>query len=76
MPIIIASPSEQVCNQMAIVRGGKPYLVPKKHHVSAPIIKKLMNKKHLTKGDWVVQAFGKNHNVGGGTDTIRLLEVK
>ena len=76
MPIIIASPSQRVCNQMSIVWGGKSYLVSKKQHISSGIIKKLKVKKSLLDGDWVVQAFGRNHSVGGGTDTVRLIEVK
>jgi len=76
MPIIIASPSPRVCNQMSIVWGGKSYLVSKKQHISAGIIKKLKNKKTLSEGDWVVQVFGRNHSVAGGTDTVRLIEVK
>lgn len=76
MPIIIASPSQRVCNQMSIVWGGKSYLVSKKQHISSGIIKKLKVKKSLLDGEWVVQAFGRNHSVGGGTDTVRLIEVK
>ncbi len=75
MPVIIASPNKTVCNQMAIVWGGKPYLVSKKQHVSAGIIKKLISKKNLSHGDWVVQAFGTHSSVVGGTDTVRLLEI-
>lgn len=75
MPVIIASPNMKVCNQMAIVWGGKPYLVSKKQHVSAGIIKKLIAKKNLSHGDWVVQAFGTHSSVVGGTDTVRLLEI-
>ena len=75
MPMIIASPSEKVCNQMALVWGGKPYLVPKKHHISGGVIKKLVNKKNLQTGDWVVLAFGTHASVVGGTDTVRLIEI-
>ncbi len=75
MPMIIASPDKKVCNQMALVWGGKPYLVPKKHHISGGIIKKLITKKNLRHGDWVVLAFGTHSSVVGGTDTVRLVEV-
>ena len=74
-PIIIASPNKSVCNHMAIVWGGKPYLVSQKQNVSAGIIKKLVGKKNLSPGDWVVQVFGTHSSVVGGTDTVRLLEV-
>lgn len=75
MPMIIASPNEKICNQMALVWGGKPYLVPKKQHISGKVIKKLIAKKNLQSGDWVVQAFGTQTSIVGGTDTVRLLEV-
>ena len=74
-PVIIASPNKTVCNQMAIVWGGKPYLVSQKQNVSAGIVKKLVGKKNLSQGDWVVQVFGTHSSVVGGTDTVRLLEV-
>lgn len=74
-PVIIASPNKSVCNQMAIVWGGKPYLVSQKQNVSAGIVKKLVGKKNLSQGDWVVQVFGTHSSVVGGTDTVRLLEV-
>lgn len=74
-PVIIASPNKSVCNQMAIVWGGKPYLVSQKQNVSAGIVKKLVGKKNLSHGDWVVQVFGTHSSVVGGTDTVRLLEV-
>ncbi len=74
-PVIIASPNKTVCNQMAIVWGGKPYLVSQKQNVSAGIVKKLVSKKNLSQGDWVVQVFGTHSSVVGGTDTVRLLEV-
>ncbi len=76
MPIIIASPSQRVCNQMSIVWGGKAILVPKKQHISQIVIKRLLSSKNLVIGDLIVQAFGKNLSTAGGTDTIRLLEVK
>lgn len=76
MPIIIASPNERVCNQMAIVWGGKPFLVSKRREISEKIIKDLYKRGNVQKGDWIVQAFGKARGVAGGTDTIRLVEVK
>lgn len=74
-PIIIASPDRKVCNQMAIVWGGKPFLVSRKKNTSVGVVQKLKNRGSVQKGDWIVTAFGKNHNVAGGTDTVRLLEV-
>ncbi len=74
MPLIIASPNKRVCNQMALVWGGKPYLVTRKQH-SSDVVKKLFAKKHVSTGDWVVQAYGTHSGIVGGTDTIRLLEV-
>lgn len=75
MPMIIASPDSKVCNQMALVWGGKPYLVARKQHVSAGIIKKLLKRKVIAPGDWVVLAFGTHASVVGGTDSVRLIEV-
>jgi pyruvate kinase len=74
-PIAIASPDLKVCNQMAIVWGGKPFLVTGKKNISEKVIKILKNRGTVRRGDWIVAAYGKNRDVAGGTDTIRLLEV-
>jgi len=74
-PIIIASPDAKVCNQCSIIWGGKTFLVSKSKNRKAAIINKLKDRKSIAKGDWVVEAFGQNRDVAGGTDTIRLLEV-
>ncbi len=74
-PIIMASPNKQVCNQLAIVWGGQPFLVPNMSEAEDPVVKKMTNKGHLKTGDLVVAAFGRHRGVAGGTDTIRLLEV-
>lgn len=78
-PIIISSPDQKVCNQCAIVWGGKPFLVAKGKRSSAStsaIFKKLKERGSIKKGDWVVEALGQNRGVAGGTDTVRLLEVQ
>ncbi len=75
-PIIMASPNRQVCNQLAIVWGGKPFLVSKMAGAEGPVIRRMKAKKHLKSGDLVVAAFGRQRGVAGGTDTIRLLEVQ
>jgi pyruvate kinase len=75
-PIIIASPNPEVCNQLAILWGGKPFLVGKKQHGYDVAIKKMKDRGAVKAGDFVVTAYGKQHNVAGGTDTIRLIEVK
>ncbi len=74
-PIIIASPDPKVCNQCSIVWGGKTFLVSKGKDRKSIIINKLKKRKSIAAGDWVVEAFGQNRDVAGGTDTIRLLEV-
>lgn len=74
-PIIMASPNKHVCNQLAIVWGGKPFLVASMSGAENPVMKKMTAKGHLKKGDLVVAAFGRHRGVAGGTDTIRLLEV-
>lgn len=75
-PIIMASPNKHVCNQLAIVWGGKPFLVANMTDAENPVIKKMKTKNHLKKGDLVVAAFGRHRGIAGGTDTIRLLEVQ
>jgi len=75
MPIIIASPDKKVCNQMAIVWGSKPFYITRKDKISTHVIKKLISKNHVEKGDLVVSAYGKQRNLVGGTDSIRLIEV-
>lgn len=75
VPIIIASPNIQVCNQTAIVWGGKPFLVSTKQKISDGVIARLKRRGNVQSGDLIVQAFGRNHNVAGGTDTVRLIEV-
>lgn len=74
--IIIASPNQTVCNQLALMWGGKPYLVGKQQKTSDVIVKKMKARGAISKGDFIVKAYGKARNVAGGTDTIRLLEVK
>ena len=74
-PIIIASPDNKVCNQCSIVWGGKTFLVSKSRSNTVAILKKLKDRGSIKKGDWVVEAFGQNRGVAGGTDTVRLLEV-
>lgn len=75
-PIIIVSPDARVCNQCSIVWGGKTFLAPKAKSYTQQILKKLIQREAVKKGDWVVEAFGQNRGVAGGTDTVRLLEVK
>ena len=75
-PIIIISPNAKVCNQCSIVWGGKTFLISKSKNRKATIIRKLKDRKSISKGDWVVEAFGRNEDVAGGTDTVRLLEVE
>lgn len=75
-PIIIASPSQRVCNQCSILWGGKPFLSPKDKSAANFVIKKLKIRSGIESGDWIVVAHGQNRGVAGGTDTVRLMEVK
>ncbi len=75
-PVMIATPNEKVCNQMALVWGGKPFLISKKGLSSDIIIKKMKARGAIHRGDFIVTAYGKQRGVAGGTDTVRLLEVK
>jgi pyruvate kinase len=74
-PIIIASPDEKVCNQMALLWGGKPFLVRNKRESYDAVVKSMKVRGAIAKGDFVVSAYGKNRGVAGGTDTVRLYEV-
>lgn len=71
--IIMASPDLQVCNQLAIVWGSKPYKVLKGRYVSAGIMRTLLKIGALKRGDFVVCIFGTHSGKSGATDTIRLL---
>jgi len=75
-PIAIVSPTEKVCNQSSILWGSKTFLVPKSKSYTQQILRKLKARGGITKGDWVVEAFSQIRGVAGGTDTVRLLEVK
>lgn len=78
-PIVITSPDAKVCNQCSILWGGKPFLVSKGKHSpgsTSAILKKLKDRGTIKPGDWVVEAHGRNRDVAGGTDTVRLLEVE
>ena len=73
--IMMASPSAKVCNQLAIVWGSKPFLVKKGTQAAKYVLKILKKRGSLKAGDVIVTAFGKNRNVSGGTDTVRLVQV-
>jgi pyruvate kinase len=74
-PIIMATPDPKTYNQLAIVWGGKSFLVPGQQKISGLILEELRKRGNIKKGDLVVSAFGTNHGVTGGTDTIRLLQA-
>ncbi len=74
-PIIMATPDTKTYNQLAIVWGGKSFLVPGQQKISGPILEELRRRGNIKKGDFVVSAFGSSHGVTGGTDTIRLLQA-
>lgn len=75
-PLAVISPVQKVCNQCSILWGSKTFLVPKAKSYTQKILKKLVSRGAVSPGDWVVEAYGKNKGVAGGTDTVRLLEVK
>ncbi|MDP4038889.1 MAG: pyruvate kinase [bacterium] len=75
-PIMIVSPDKKVCNQLSIVWGSKPFLITRTEKASRAVINKLKSRGNVKKGDMLVTAFGRNSGVAGGTDTVRLLEVK
>ncbi len=71
--IIMASPDERVCNQIAIVWGGKSFQVPKGRLIHAEVLAEFRKRGALDAGDVVVSAFGTHVGVAGKTDTVRLL---
>lgn len=75
-PIIMVTHDKNVCNQLAIVWGGKPFLAKKSEKASSSVMAKLKKRGNIKKGDMLVSAYGRNPGVAGGTDTVRLLEVK
>jgi pyruvate kinase len=74
-PIIMATPDPKIYNQLAIVWGGKSFLVPGQKQISELILEELRKRGNVKKGDLIVSAFGTTHGVTGGTDTIRLLQA-
>jgi pyruvate kinase len=75
-PIIMVTHDKNVCNQLAIVWGGKPFFAGKTEQASKSVMAKLKKQGSIKKGDMLVTAYGRNPGVAGGTDTVRLLEVK
>jgi pyruvate kinase len=73
--IVMASPDERVCNQIAISWGSKSFLVPKGRLIHAEVLATLRKRGALESGDVVVSAFGTHVGVAGKTDTVRLLVV-
>lgn len=71
--IIMASPDVQVCNQLAIVWGSKPYKVPRRRYIQSRLVKALVKRGALRSGDYIVSAFGTHAGKTGATDTVRLL---
>ncbi len=74
-PIIMATPDSKTYNQLAIVWGGKSFLVPDQQKISRLVLDELRARGNLKKGDLVVSAFGQQYGITGGTDTIRLLQA-
>ena len=74
-PIIMATPDSKTYNQLAIVWGGKSFLVPDQQKISRLVLDELRARGNLKKGDLVVSAFGQQYGITGGTDTIRLLQT-
>lgn len=75
-PLVVLSPNQKVCNQCSILWGSKAFLTKRTKDYTASIIRQLKQRSGVKEGDWVVEAFGKYRGVAGGTDTVRLLEVK
>lgn len=79
MPIIMVTHSPTVANQLAIVYGGKSYVRPKAKKAGGAGEKMttwLKRQKLLQKDDMVIITSGKYPGKIGGTDTIKVRQIK
>lgn len=71
-PIIAATNSERVAQQLAIVYGTKSFVRPDDKLQANKLADWLFNNKVLRKGDTIVSATGRHPGVAGTTDTIKV----
>lgn len=75
MPIIMVSNNVRVCQQLALVYGGKPYYRKHTKHTHEKMTSWLKNTGVLTSGDIIVICFGRYPGLVGGTDTIKVRQI-
>lgn len=75
MPIVMVTHNPRVYHQLAIVWGGKSYLVSEPKTAGDAAIKELRDAGNVEPGDIVVIASGRRPGIPGGTDTVQIREV-
>lgn len=73
--IVIATDNERVHQQMAILWGGRSYIMRSAVGAGAEVMKILREEHNVSPGDVVVRCFGQKEGVSGSTDTIQLMRV-
>lgn len=75
VPVIMATNQRRVFNQLAIVWGGKSFLIEDMINVDQKIITILKLAGNVSSGDYIVVASGMKPNISGGTDTVQVVAV-
>ncbi|MEO7617911.1 MAG: pyruvate kinase [Candidatus Saccharibacteria bacterium] len=75
VPVIMATNQRRVFNQLAIVWGGKSFLLDDMTDVDEKIITMLKRAGNVRSGDHIVVASGIKPNISGGTDTVQVAIV-
>jgi pyruvate kinase len=75
VPVIMATNERRVFNQLAIVWGGKSFLLEDMSNVDEKIITMLKQAGSIRTGDYIVVASGIKPNISGGTDTVQVVVV-
>lgn len=72
IPIIAVTSDEKVARQLAILYGCKSFVRRDERLQSTKLTSWLLKQKILSKGDFVVIAYGSRRGVVGATDTIKV----
>lgn len=75
-PIIAATSSPRVANQLSVVYGTKSYVRPDSKYAASRLTDWLRDSKVLKKGDKLITASGKYAGVVGTTDTIKVRVIE
>jgi len=76
VPIIMVTDHERVYQQLAIVWGGKSYLVKTMDGAAEHVIQQLKSAGNIAKGDALVVASGHQPGLVGGTDRVQIKIVE